>query len=694
MAIGKLAAEFSAGDKGLQDELANIESALKSSGLSASAFAKRFNEGLDSAEKSTGQLMPILDKLQIKIAMLKQAMKFETDPKALQMMGKELKALDIQMLQMTGKTYQAHQRGTRELQQEYHHTASAIFALSMMMGLLSSNTDTGTGKQKIFKDSLEKGVQASLGASFGLMMLGDRFSKLIGPVGIAIGLIVAVASAIRAANEEADKAREEGLKRFGESFEQLPRETQRKMLKDFAERRKAIEAELASITHAYGPAAQFRPLLEFFDTKDAARIKHLKEQDAALAALNEKYSKELEFAEGIDRLEDAGIQILVDQGSAIAKINQEMKELKEEIKTGAKYHGQMALSAEEMQQVVDRLAKLEYDRSRLLMASRDRAMEALNVEKARHALGLSDDRALLARIDATAKFARNEKERLALETERDAIFARRAQFEEDKSRTEEDRVVKGFEARKRLDEITQQASIDAIDNKWQKERAAAKDAHTKRLQQISDEGYASGNIDNAKLAGAAEERRFRLESLNIARNEQAATIDETLQGAGAVASSLQSAFSQAGDTFLSKLGKSLQIALQIARAIQASNAPGAGFGSELGVIGSFINLFSLFGFAKGGHTGSGQRSQVAGVVHKGEVVFEKPLVDVYGGMLMALRSSLQRGYASGGMVGGMLPASARGEIRIIGGKVDVSNGEIALRAWMPGYETWNQKKRP
>lgn len=85
---------------------------------------------------------------------------------------------------------------------------------------------------------------------------------------------------------------------------------------------------------------------------------------------------------------------------------------------------------------------------------------------------------------------------------------------------------------------------------------------------------------------------------------------------------------------------------------------GGGFFSQIG------NLFGLGGgggfkitpgaglFDKGGYTGNGGRLDPAGVVHKGEYVFDQDSVKAAGGpgVLDALRSRL-KGYANGGSVG-------------------------------------------
>jgi hypothetical protein len=69
--------------------------------------------------------------------------------------------------------------------------------------------------------------------------------------------------------------------------------------------------------------------------------------------------------------------------------------------------------------------------------------------------------------------------------------------------------------------------------------------------------------------------------------------------------------------------------------------------------------------AEGGYTGAGNRYDVAGYVHKGEVVFEKPIVDKVGAnQLLAMRASLQSSpsYSSGGNYsGGGLVSGVEGQ---------------------------------
>ena len=112
------------------------------------------------------------------------------------------------------------------------------------------------------------------------------------------------------------------------------------------------------------------------------------------------------------------------------------------------------------------------------------------------------------------------------------------------------------------------------------------------------------------------------------------------------------------DSIVSKLMQGIQYALKIMQTLNASGSEGVSAGGGLSIIGNILGIVSLFD--SGGYTGSGGRFEPAGIVHKGEVVFEKPIVDRYGMQLMALRSSLQSSpsfssggnYSGGGVVSG------------------------------------------
>lgn len=80
----------------------------------------------------------------------------------------------------------------------------------------------------------------------------------------------------------------------------------------------------------------------------------------------------------------------------------------------------------------------------------------------------------------------------------------------------------------------------------------------------------------------------------------------------------------------------------------ALKAMTAAFGGT--AVGGFLGIKP--GFARGGFTGSGDKYEPAGVVHKGEFVFTKEATSRLGiSSLMSLMKSAENGYASGGYVG-------------------------------------------
>ena len=73
--------------------------------------------------------------------------------------------------------------------------------------------------------------------------------------------------------------------------------------------------------------------------------------------------------------------------------------------------------------------------------------------------------------------------------------------------------------------------------------------------------------------------------------------------------------------------------------------------------GMFADGGFVSGFAVGGYTGHGGKYEPAGIVHKGEYVFSKEATQRLG---VERLERLHRGYASGGYVGGNLPALSSG----------------------------------
>lgn len=217
----------------------------------------------------------------------------------------------------------------------------------------------------------------------------------------------------------------------------------------------------------------------------------------------------------------------------------------------------------------------------------------------------------------------------------------------------------------------------------QQKRSVALDLEQEALRQVREEARRKGDQDwqNAQLSPAqvkqidevSEAYARQADELRKAQEAQDLQRD-VLKG---VFSDLRSALADGkldwqdlGDVALNVLDKIAdKIENDLVDAIlQANNAGGSG-GSIFGALGKLFGLggggFSSWDYAmadlgvglfdKGGYTGSGGKYDPAGVVHKGEYVFDQNSVRAAGGpaALDAMRRGL-RGYASGGLVG---PAS-------------------------------------
>ncbi|MFK0338710.1 tape measure protein [Agrobacterium deltaense] len=168
-------------------------------------------------------------------------------------------------------------------------------------------------------------------------------------------------------------------------------------------------------------------------------------------------------------------------------------------------------------------------------------------------------------------------------------------------------------------------------------------------------GYANAVVASEQLAEKQDEIRQRAEDAMVtAKDVTRGIIDGFIEGASA-ADILADSLKKIGNALLDDVLNSI---------FKVNNAAGGG--------GGFLSgLFSLFGgggkssfpsapgglFSDGGYTGDGGKYQPAGVVHKGEYVFDQAAVKAAGGpaAMEAMRRNF-KGYANGGPVGISVPS--------------------------------------
>ncbi len=251
-------------------------------------------------------------------------------------------------------------------------------------------------------------------------------------------------------------------------------------------------------------------------------------------------------------------------------------------------------------------------------------------------------------------------------------------------KTASDRFAEDLQAvRDRTEALRQEMNLTGLSNEAQVKRRTALDLEQKALADLREEARKKGEKDlesitfspdkiaaieqeaaayarqSEALRKAQEEQQKLNEWNNVARDATRGFIDDLIHGESA-ADAFAGALSRIGDALLDDVLASL---FKV-----NSTAGGSG-----GLLSSFLGLFGGGGFASlpmtgpvptarpgfsdGGYTGDGGKYQPAGVVHKGEYVFDKAAVQAAGGpaAMEAMRRNL-KGYANGGAVGVSVPS--------------------------------------
>jgi hypothetical protein len=268
-------------------------------------------------------------------------------------------------------------------------------------------------------------------------------------------------------------------------------------------------------------------------------------------------------------------------------------------------------------------------------------------------------------IASTAKQDETERRKLLeLEVQRRRTVIDRLQFERDQLAQRED-----------LSEVEKQRAIKVL---VEAQRAVVAD-----ILRLKREALATAT-DGEKVQLEADIQGLEQEDKTLGRGvdpqattweKQIGLADTLREGIDGVSRSLADAAVRGGDLreSLSNVFQSIAADLAAAtiRAIIFKSIIGASGGAGQGLAG-FLGLGQM-GFASGGYTGPGPRFKVAGVVHAGEGVIDKPTLDRHGGapffrnLLAGLRSA--PGYAAGGYVAEMASgAAAAGAAGGVGGE--------------------------
>ncbi|MEH3090757.1 MAG: phage tail length tape measure family protein [Agrobacterium cavarae] len=246
-------------------------------------------------------------------------------------------------------------------------------------------------------------------------------------------------------------------------------------------------------------------------------------------------------------------------------------------------------------------------------------------------------------------------------------------------KTSADRFAEDIQAvRDRTEALRQEMSLIGLSNEAQVKRRTALDLEQKSLADLREEARKKGekDLESIKLSPdkiaaidqeaaayarqsealrVAQEQQQRLAQWNsTAKDATRGFIDDLIRGESA-ADAFAGALSRIGDALLDDVLNS------IFRVNSAAGGGGGLFGSLFSSIfgggGSKFPSAPAGLYSEGGYTGDGGKYQPAGVVHKGEYVFDQAAVKAAGGpaAMEAMRRNL-KGYANGGAVGVSVPS--------------------------------------
>jgi len=482
-----------------------------------------------------------------------------------------------------------------------------------------------------------KGVATALG-----MSVGGLGAAIAGIISLGVGLI----SFFRETDEAATKAAEEGLKKFSERFSELSKTGQKLSLEAIDKRIAQLEKEAEKIDETIDKLnaenTDYRSGLELWGE---TQLKMNEETYKQFKERKESINKELEMlrklrAEAVEnaRVEKIKNDILaegekyLDAGlTTVQRLKNEQKKLNEEIETGIDKETGLALTAEQLQQHVDRQYQIQKELKSLMMSTEEKQ-----------------------RIYNEAVKKHNEEAQAELKWQIDTINQE-------------------FEYLHNLYELGEISYKEMINEAYE-------------LAKLLPEGSKEQIALLMKIHQLEEQNAQK-----IKRNEQ-----EYLNSIKRGLMELDDGLTQLGiksDSLVSKLLIAVQYIMQISQ-ILSQESEKQGIGEYLSIFGNIIGLFGLLPikFDTGGYTGTGAKYEPAGIVHKGEYVFDKQTVDKIGVMFFQSLHAKLKGYDVGGIVtapsliGSNIPIIINLQIK---GTMD---GQRFLIANMPKYVRYINKK--
>ena len=563
----------------------------------------------------------------------------------------------------TVRQYLSEQRLQNRLARE---TTQAVTAIALAMSFLTDSQENASESSKAMASSLLRGVAIMNAAEFSMFALGKSAAMLSGtlgaigtrmialasPVGIALGIVTALGTMMSKANEEGKKSEKEGIGKFIDKLTS------------------ASGADLkflhAAIDQMDTLKKQANDLILFTQQMDlgggggfaaadvsalgvrASIIENIKVAKEGRGDIVAEIEKEIDRQEILNEFNEKFRALVMESGNEIQKLQVQLEIVNEQLKAGVTVDASGKNLIEERVRITRELAVLlqtadEKQANRLAAAEHEYQMGRLNradlIEKLDAELKLVDTAERRRELEAAILKLTNDEKQAVQEINDywyEAASKAQAQFEE---------------ATRQLGENRTKVEMARIQDQTDLKIAQENERYRKEIDHLKDLEMKTQDVDETRYQArvAMLNHEANLRSIMMQKElDDLRVIGDTVEHIGTV---LYQSFSGAGSTLLKQMVGVLRIAIRVAETVKLMELGKVSQGiGGLGIIGSVLGIFGLFD--RGGYTGMGHRMQPAGIVHRGEVVFEKPIVDRHRDSLLNLRAALQTGYAGGGLAGG------------------------------------------
>jgi len=585
---------------------------------------------------------------------------------------------------------------------------SALLGFTIGMSALISGVDGGSEGVKKFEKVVLTSITAMQAAEFsaaGLGIAGKGLGGTLGSVagfleknagwiGVIVGLGAGLITFFRDTNKEATKAADEGLKNFSEALKKIAPSDIIKTGENIDKKIISLQNKIKNLgkSEVYNGSYEIKVL----SPDDEKEKKKLEKRIEILQDIRKQYDLQIETAKTLKEIEAEQNIVLANHKSRIEEINLELENNNKQLQTGKALDNEKVLTQKELRTIADSNVKLTNEKKKLTQSTKDIEEEAKKQAEERQKK--EEERLKNLREMNASMVSLDEYVKQAAEFDGNLLKSKKMTTEEYVAQ------LRIMQEQVGVGEIFTDLEIkinDALKQQTDEVKKKADEEKSSR-EHATEISVAQYNLGEKTRSQALAELRAQLEATT--NEEERLKIkakirkleDEELDQYARIAELLSQAFTKDPDTFIAKLSQALQIAIQIARYLKATEDVGTStldsLEGGLGIIGSIIGLF-----AKTYAPSSGVPSQPMSQPSQGlSMSWASASIRHSSDVLQSLSRSTARSAGPSESNGLMLEIRAlRTDIRNNPPTVELHNivtMEKALETKMPGYEKYKKRK--